>query len=332
MISIKRTQKYRNMPTYDEQLTSFNNCPVCNKIANITGGDTNHNCPRCGGYFKITREARSKLDKTSFSEEERSLVSHVIRDKKLTLLTTEELDKISINYQLPNPNEQINNTIKFLAKETKYFGNYYTELANVRSLSSIMGSANKANYYAVLSEMHEQKITERVVTNLSGLTGAGGIKLTMKGWNLYEKICTSESKQIFMAMQFKKDRESESEQNFLYQRICDAAQKIGYKLIKIDDVAHCGEITKQIEIEIRRSAFVIVDLTHDNPGAYWEAGFAHGIGKKVIYICRQNEISEKKIHFDVNHYNIHPWIDSGDNTNFLNSLKAVIEVEFLLKN
>ena len=261
------------------------------------------------------------------------MVSHIIRDKKLTLLTTEELEKILINYQLPNPNEQINNTIKFLAKETKYFGNYYTESANVRSLSGIMGSANKANYDAVLSEMREQKITERGVTDISGLTC--GIKLTMKGWNLYEKICTSESKQIFMAMQFKKDRENESEKNFLYQlypKICDAVQKIGYKLIKIDDVAHCGEITKQIEIEIRRSAFVIVDLTHDNPGAYWEAGFAHGIGKKVIYICRQNEISEKKIHFDVNHYNIHPWIDLGDNTDFLNSLKAVIEVEFLLKN
>ena len=268
MISIKRTQKYRNMPTYDEQLTSFNNCPVCNKIANITGGDTNHNCPRCGGNFKITYEVRSILDKTSFSEEKRSLLSHVIRDKKLTLLTTEELDKISINYQLPNPNEQIKNTIKFLAKETKYFGNYYTELANVRSLSSIMGSANKANYCAVLSEMREQKITEGVITDVaSGRTS--GIKLTMKGWNLYEKICTSESKQIFMAMQFKKDRESESEQNFLYQlypRICDAAQKIGYKLIKIDDVAHCGEITKQIEIEIRRSAFVIVDLTRQSRG------------------------------------------------------------------
>jgi hypothetical protein len=93
------------------------------------------------------------VDKTSFSEAKRSLLSHVIRDKKLTLLTTEELEKILINYQLTNPNEQIKNAIKFLAKETKYFGNYYTESANVRSLSSIMGSANKVNCTLFLNNL-----------------------------------------------------------------------------------------------------------------------------------------------------------------------------------
>jgi hypothetical protein len=180
-------------------------------------------------------------------------------------------------------------------------------------------------------EMKDQGIIEFLYNDAAKIQK---LKLTMKGWNLYEKIGISESKQIFMAMEFKKDDKNESGQNFLYQlypKISDAVQEIGYQLKKIDEVAHCGDITKQMEVEIRNSACVIVDLTHKNLGAYWEAGFAHGIGKKVIYICRKNEISPEVLHFDINHYNIHPWVDSGDNKDFLDSLKSVIKAELFIK-
>ena len=40
-----------------------------------------------------------------------------------------------------------------------------------------------------------------------------------------------------------------------------------------------------MRVQIRASRFVICDLTHGNRGAYWEAGFAEGIGRPVIFVC-----------------------------------------------
>ena len=48
--------------------------------------------------------------------------------------------------------------------------------------------------------------------------------------------------------------------------------------------------------------------THCPAGAYWEAGFAEGLGKPVIYICRAKEgDAEKKTHFDANHRHTVRW-------------------------
>jgi hypothetical protein len=52
---------------------------------------------------------------------------------------------------------------------------------------------------------------------------------------------------------------------------------------------------------LRTSRFIIADLTHGSGGAYWEAGFAEGLGRPVIYTCRETEWIERKTHFDTNH-------------------------------
>jgi hypothetical protein len=47
--------------------------------------------------------------------------------------------------------------------------------------------------------------------------------------------------------------------------------------------------------------FLIADLSHGNPGAYWEAGFAEGLNLPVIYTCEAGAWSKSKTHFDTNH-------------------------------
>lgn len=57
-----------------------------------------------------------------------------------------------------------------------------------------------------------------------------------------------------------------------------------------------------MRIQIRDSAFVIADLTHDN---YTERigrqTYAEGLGKPVIYICEKAKFDKKTPHFDTNH-------------------------------
>ena len=48
-----------------------------------------------------------------------------------------------------------------------------------------------------------------------------------------------------------------------------------------------GQTSPSKAFMVRDAAFVISDLTHDNSGAYWEAGYAEGLGKPVIYICEE---------------------------------------------
>jgi hypothetical protein len=38
-------------------------------------------------------------------------------------------------------------------------------------------------------------------------------------------------------------------------------------------------------LKYKDARFLVADLTDRCPGAYWEAGFAHGLGKPVIYMC-----------------------------------------------
>jgi nucleoside 2-deoxyribosyltransferase len=85
-----------------------------------------------------------------------------------------------------------------------------------------------------------------------------------------------------------------------------------------------GLVDAVIEDEIRRCRFLIADLSDDNAGAYWEAGFAEGLGKPVIYICCEKiEGAPKQTHFDANHRHTVRWdLASLDQT--ATRLKAVI--------
>ncbi|HVA79494.1 MAG TPA: hypothetical protein VNF29_01055 [Candidatus Binataceae bacterium] len=86
-----------------------------------------------------------------------------------------------------------------------------------------------------------------------------------------------------------------------------AATRAGYELRDVTDRQPAGVIDDQIRIAIRIARFVIADLTDGNQGAYWEAGFAEGLGKPVIYTCEATKFELEKTHFDTNHHVTIPW-------------------------
>ena len=52
----------------------------------------------------------------------------------------------------------------------------------------------------------------------------------------------------------------------------------------------------------------MVDLTHQNNGAYFEEGYAMGLGKPVIQLCKQGV----KLHFDIAQKNTIMWAAEDD--------------------
>jgi nucleoside 2-deoxyribosyltransferase len=102
-----------------------------------------------------------------------------------------------------------------------------------------------------------------------------------------------------MAMQF-----GDPHLNVLVDDHCKpAVTSTGFELRVLTDRQAAGLIDDQLWVALRRSRFVIADLTHGNQGAYWEAGFAEGLGRPVIYTCRKKEWEEdnRKTHFDTSH-------------------------------
>ena len=143
------------------------------------------------------------------------------------------------------------------------------------------------------------------------------VNLTLRGWERYtaEQRGQVQSDFGFIAMKFF-DARSEDPfglPEFVNDIVKPAAKEAtGYCLYDIRDFQQSGVIDNYLRTTIRDSAFVICDLTHDNNGAYWEAGYADALDKPVIYICEKSKFKDKQSHFDTNHCTTIVWEKDGD--------------------
>jgi hypothetical protein len=129
------------------------------------------------------------------------------------------------------------------------------------------------------------------------------LTLSMKGWNQVQPLPRPGGipGQCFVAMWFSEITQAVYEQG-IEPAVIDAGFK---KPIRIDRKEHNNEIPDEIMKEIRNAQFVVADFTGQRPGVYYEAGFAMGLGRPVIWCCRHDEI--KNLHFDTSHKNHIPW-------------------------
>ena len=65
---------------------------------------------------------------------------------------------------------------------------------------------------------------------------------------------------------------------------------------------------------INSCKFMISDFSENNNGVYYESGYSKGIGKTVIYCCKEELFNdpEKKPHFDVNQISFLLWKNKED--------------------
>jgi nucleoside 2-deoxyribosyltransferase len=125
------------------------------------------------------------------------------------------------------------------------------------------------------------------------------------GWFEIEKeLEMNYSKQVFVAMWFDKTMDKAA------QKIEKAISDCGLKIMRIDRKEYNNEITGEILFEIRNSRIIVADVTGQRGGVYFEAGFALGHQKSVIWSCRRDDL--KNVHFDTRQYNHVVWDNEDD--------------------
>ena len=83
-----------------------------------------------------------------------------------------------------------------------------------------------------------------------------------------------------------------------------------YRPYRVDQKEHADKVDDLIMSEIRRSKFLVADFSGQRGGVYFEAGFAQGLGRPAIWMCRDEE--KEKLHFDTRQYNHILYIDATD--------------------
>jgi hypothetical protein len=298
-------------------------CPVCGWEANILAGSFGRgevvDCYRCGDY-QISHDIVADLRLPYKDPLMRALVSHTVRQMhppkrpRLTEAFFQELQ----HRTLPTPAEASDNLIRWMASQVQERPGKAVRIEyESSSLQGAIGVVDRDEAAWVTYNLLNGGLANGPIEN----NGCSAI-LTAKGWLRFEELRQAKvaSKFAFFARQFAND-----ELDALFETcLRPAVLQTGYDLRTATQRA--GLIDSVIEDEIRRCRFVIADLSDDNAGAYWEGGFAQGLGKDVIYICRANggDGVPKKTHFDTDHRQVVRWGDSVTPEETAQKLKAVI--------
>jgi hypothetical protein len=174
--------------------------------------------------------------------------------------------------------------------------------------------------YAVDSSEMSYYIEHLVLAELI-VEREGKYRLTVKGWERVEHLKESRatSRKAFVAMPFAE------ELNDLYENgIKLGIENAGYEPIRVDKREFIEKGDDYIIARIKESRFVVVDLTNQSPNVCFEAGFALGLGLRIVWLCKDKDVDEKKLPFDIQQYNVLKWKD-GEWEKLKNKLKYRIE-------
>lgn len=270
---------------------------------------------------------RSYLDieNNLYNPLQRAALSHAVRrhhetERKPSYIDSNWLDNFMRDARLPTPAKQATNAIQYIGDYVQRTGNKLDSLPV--GFHVIIGAPNSRFATELSQELRDKGLCTAASEQNTGRLVGRSLNLTLSGWEKYEneRKGKDSARYGFIAMKF----DDAALDPLMRDRVKPHIRsELGYDLVDMRDIAQSGLIDNLMRQQIRDSAFVLVDLTHDNPGAYWEAGYAEGLGKPVLYLCEQEKFKAKGTHFDTNHLTTVIWsLESVEE--FLNQLVATI--------
>jgi len=287
-------------------------CPVCGGKAKRYESSNALNslyfvgCPRCGDY-EITDTAVD-FGPIPFVREHMYLVSAITRQFNEVhgkcfrinsgILTDEDEFRAQILSLTPSGvQEKLDHLLQHFGRKSTAPGSEVSvDLANDYPLAFCSGPEELLLYLDFLDQ-----------SGLVPRRHPSSFIVSVEGWRKIEETAKPnlDSKQAFVAMWF------DEQMNEVFTKgIKPLEDDTGFKMLRIDTKEFLGDICDEIIVEIRKSRFVIADVTGQRQGVYFEAGYAMGLGLPVIWTVREDQIKECK--FNTRQYNHVRWESPED--------------------
>lgn len=306
-------------------------CPVCHGEASSFSFDASKDettvvCPTCG-RFTITTEAEESMDMDKLAS---YLYYHSIFDESKNSFhtyfyvryeTPKNADYWVITYDMVEnwyPKtfaEKVDMFLLLLEEKSNYMG-YSVLFSTEKILSACFVKRSITGYW----EAHADSEREgQCVFFLNYLRDNGYIEeydhetqicLAPLGYQRVDELQkhNSNSRDVFIAMSF--DPKNDDTKEALKGGIV----KAGYTPRIMSEEIHGKQIVPMMFRIIKESKLLVMDVSDPNYGAYYEAGYALGLGKEVIITCREDEFHnpKNKPHFDIAQKQILVWKDYED--------------------
>lgn len=319
-------------------------CPVCNtdipepesSFFDDGGKLESFSCPRCGDFKLNTKVLHPDILRDKILNDDRikiAKLSHWIRTRHESLLKEgpddqryrkaivldQDLVESILKNQRPSLKDQTDNFILWIGHHAETFDECVD--VNKFAIVAIVGSATFEEFVFVFGYVKDEGLIRQRQGHDDIYLKAG---LSIAGWERYGdlKRATFDSHKAFMAMEY-----GHPDLDGLFRDVLKpAVSQTGFELFTLPERPKAGLIDDRLRVEIQTSRFLIADLTHENGGAYWEAGYAEGLGRPVIYTCEEEKFEKLKTHFDTNHHLTIKW-NTGDTDKLaraVEELKATI--------
>lgn len=312
------------------QNTTINEkCPICGKalIAKSENTDydaTFYNCKYCK-KFMLEDEFEREYLKTISSVDLTKLINLLYTSSENSKYRREPICEENLQELLSLTNcpktliDKIDNTLTYFVEKTDHFGQkievnpktLYRELfcINIKELGEILRTLKRSGYLSS-DDTVECSAKFKVWVEIAGL-------------KYYDENLRHRTRlnQCFVAMWFNEEADIENYKPNMTEVYANAIKPAienenRFNAVRIDCIEYCNDINDEMIAQIRKSRFMVADLTGYRGGVYWEAGFAYGLGMPVIYTCHEEwlksneDLNIEGVHFDLSHRNIILW----DNT------------------
>ena len=281
---------------------------------------------RAGGLYRISEEAFMLLSRSYMTERQKAWLTtwlvdqrrmgirepYILRETVMSFLNS------STDHSLPL-HERTERLLRYVAAKTGTVGTVVSISNNSPEVLAWTESIIWEEVVYLLEYLNHKEM----LTHTHSLRGDLQVIVTVDGYTNIEELSTNpDSSQVFVAMWFSDEMEKAYSIG-----IKPAIESAGYEAMRIDKKPDVNKIDDEILAEIRRSRFLVADMTHGNDGArggvYFEAGFALGLGIPVLYACRDDKVSE--LHFDTRQYFHIVWSNPADLCSVLtNRIGAIV--------
>ncbi len=258
-----------------------------------------YDCELCG-RFVLTRQF--EVNASNFDADERALLPYLRAHTRqataagqIVTVTTSNWEELARAHKSTTVSQKLSRLLQYLGDASLFAG------ASVKLNFELTAPLFDAVSEGEVDYLVDSLGMRNDILGMDNFDGGKVLKLTPDGWARLEPTSTGGTPgRCFVAMSFDPSL-NDAYTSGLRLGIKDG----GADPIRVDEIPHNGKICDRIVVEIRQSQFVVADVTLQRQGVYFEAGYAMGLGRPVIWTCRKDDL--KNAHFDTRQYNHIEW-------------------------